>query len=912
MKLITGNFNLFESIGNWWAELVSEQAVGTNFVTLTVKLNRKERGRIMVNPMGMRIGMSRGGIGIEGPPVINIEGPWEYLIRTPVDITFESKEDYEFDRWGGDASGNRNPLTITMGSDKTIIAYAKTICGDGSIKEPYEECEVGNLNGESCSSLGFSGEGLICDPTYCIFDVRGCNQPELPDLNDECEDRTTYESCQRRGEKLYCGYGNENLISNGGFETGDSELSLDRDGANTEIIYGITSDKKYKGSKSYYFEVPSSTNTNDKEISLFKDQEVDELKYYKLSFYAYAEDIIEEKKPEISISCYTEDDEEILDKEWEVGGSDVGIELEKDYLISGERWKQYRYGFLAPWNADYCKIKPVMFHGGRTGKVWIDSIRLEKLEGEPTLAEDCGICGCPTDRPYCTESGTCSDDRPEGITEECGNEIDDNLNGVPDEFDVECEGEMEDYYFLSLKKNGLKVSNDEPYTDSNIIIDCAYNVFDEDEDVATRTRSIMEDSLKCIELDDNIECESKRSSGASGGFYNARFINCDVGSQEEEKIITCRTKEDCNWMRGDVEKYDEDGELFKTIEIQEYSYCTRGIQGYLDLTSIEADDDYYEVGDTIEITANVDNLGNSEKIIVKAALIDLNEGEEIEEKSSQEKTIQEGGSEEFNIDLTIPSFNTNVYRLYVKAYVKGEERTGCIQETIDIEIEIPDDDDPIESEPDEPEPEDETCDEEEEETRDCDTEEEGICADGIQICEEGLWGECQQLRRRGTSEIPGNDLDDNCDGDIDEEERGGGGSGNERDSDGDDLPDDWEVRYFRDIDLQGPYNDYDNDGVTNLQEYIDNTDPTNKSDRIKESSLLWLWIVLGVILVIAIIFFVIKLASKPKYGGGGRSYVDPTIRNYVQSSLSKGFTKHQIRQALLTKGWSPAEINKAL
>ena len=48
---------------------------------------------------------------------------------------------------------------------------------------------------------------------------------------------------------------------------------------------------------------------------------------------------------------------------------------------------------------------------------------------------------------------------------------------------------------------------------------------------------------------------------------------------------------------------------------------------------------------------------------------------------------------------------------------------------------------------------------------------------------------------------------------------------NPRDDDGDGLPDFWEMQYFPDL-SQGPQDDPDTDGLTNLQEYTGGTDPT--------------------------------------------------------------------------------------
>jgi hypothetical protein len=62
--------------------------------------------------------------------------------------------------------------------------------------------------------------------------------------------------------------------------------------------------------------------------------------------------------------------------------------------------------------------------------------------------------------------------------------------------------------------------------------------------------------------------------------------------------------------------------------------------------------------------------------------------------------------------------------------------------------------------------------------------------------------------------------------DYSDEVSGVGVSEGASDSDGDGLPDAWEIEYFGDID-QGPGGDYDGDGVNNLGEYQYGTDPTD-------------------------------------------------------------------------------------
>jgi hypothetical protein len=46
-------------------------------------------------------------------------------------------------------------------------------CGNGVI-DPGEVCELMDLNGATCSSLGFLGGGLLTCSKYCNYDVSQC------------------------------------------------------------------------------------------------------------------------------------------------------------------------------------------------------------------------------------------------------------------------------------------------------------------------------------------------------------------------------------------------------------------------------------------------------------------------------------------------------------------------------------------------------------------------------------------------------------------------------------------------------------------------------------------------------------------------------------------------------------------
>ncbi len=92
-----------------------------------------------------------------------------------------------------------------------------------------------------------------------------------------------------------------------------------------------------------------------------------------------------------------------------------------------------------------------------------------------------------------------------------------------------------------------------------------------------------------------------------------------------------------------------------------------------------------------------------------------------------------------------------------------------------------------------------------------------------------------------------------------------GGSTNLTDTDHDGLPDQWEMSYFKNLD-QGADDDPDDDGVSNLQEYINSTDPTVSNSGAGSGSRhrpwhisiynIWTWIEASV-LVISVISIII-------------------------------------------------------
>jgi alpha-tubulin suppressor-like RCC1 family protein len=77
-------------------------------------------------------------------------------------------------------------------------------CGDNIAQLGYgEECDLGDIQGESCDSLGYYGGELTCGEE-CLFDVSGCGaicgDGEFDENNEDCDgDFLNYSSCYYQG-----------------------------------------------------------------------------------------------------------------------------------------------------------------------------------------------------------------------------------------------------------------------------------------------------------------------------------------------------------------------------------------------------------------------------------------------------------------------------------------------------------------------------------------------------------------------------------------------------------------------------------------------------------------------------------------------------------------------------------------
>jgi hypothetical protein len=62
-------------------------------------------------------------------------------------------------------------LTTCQGD--LVTCETNALCGNG-VLDVGEDCDFGDLNGGTCTTLGLLGEGLVCTPGTCAFDTSAC------------------------------------------------------------------------------------------------------------------------------------------------------------------------------------------------------------------------------------------------------------------------------------------------------------------------------------------------------------------------------------------------------------------------------------------------------------------------------------------------------------------------------------------------------------------------------------------------------------------------------------------------------------------------------------------------------------------------------------------------------------------
>ena len=73
---------------------------------------------------------------------------------------------------GEEPTPNKLP-TSTLSNDPQGSNVYEPVCGDG-VRVGDEVCDTGNLNSQTCESLGFAGGALACNADCLAFDTSRC------------------------------------------------------------------------------------------------------------------------------------------------------------------------------------------------------------------------------------------------------------------------------------------------------------------------------------------------------------------------------------------------------------------------------------------------------------------------------------------------------------------------------------------------------------------------------------------------------------------------------------------------------------------------------------------------------------------------------------------------------------------
>jgi hypothetical protein len=85
----------------------------------------------------------------------------------------------------GDQASIQTRITTDSGDLAVLLSGGSvSVCGNWVV-ESGEECDLGNLNGQTCQTKGFVGGGqLSCTVGTCVFDTSGCFATQFVDNGD--------------------------------------------------------------------------------------------------------------------------------------------------------------------------------------------------------------------------------------------------------------------------------------------------------------------------------------------------------------------------------------------------------------------------------------------------------------------------------------------------------------------------------------------------------------------------------------------------------------------------------------------------------------------------------------------------------------------------------------------------------
>jgi len=131
--------------------------------------------------------------------------------------------------------------------------------------------------------------------------------------------------------------------------------------------------------------------------------------------------------------------------------------------------------------------------------------------------------------------------------------------------------------------------------------------------------------------------------------------------------------------------------ILDLTQFNELDIC-EDVIGDLEVLIKEPDDgDEFKPKDSVDIKVKVKNNGEEDiDVVVETTLYDTTENKEIEKFESNEEEIDGGEYEIFELDLDIPDDidEDNELMVYVKAYEDNKESENCVEDWVDIKVEI--------------------------------------------------------------------------------------------------------------------------------------------------------------------------------------------------------------------------------
>ena len=456
----------------------------------------------------------------------------------------------------------------------------------------------------------------------------------------------------------------------------------------------------------------------------------------------------------------------------------------------------------------------------------------------------------------------------------CTDSIDNDNDGLINNLDPDCSDQERTN---GLKIKAIKTSAKEVYSNSNIIVEGYYEIL-------SRTSNEIS---QCVNLTlNNIDMNCQQKSPQQGFI---RYTGCNIGDEGQNKKINISVAPKCNYHKDFISNTTY-------INVTEFTTCEEGQVSaeLIQLDIIKPDNNKeFRQGEIMPIEARVKNNNDNEiEITLTASILDLSL-EEIESTDSEIKTINPLDEKTLKFNMTVPSdLEEGSYKLYVKAYEYENEEGLCKSSSIGIRV------NKIISRTE--------C------RRNQDCQRGFICEDNectalscnlpLILSPDGH--SCITRSQEGLGD-DGQDLDRNR------------GETSNIDSDDDGLPDYWEYNYFNNLE-QGPDDDPDNDGVSNLDEYRFNTNP-KIPDKSKSIFGTLITIIILIILITAVAVFIVKKLKNKRslsYPKAVNYSMDQENQNklkaYMQNAKDSGMKKQDIKNALINAGWKERDIDKFL